>query len=221
MRTLDELLDRDAPALPLLREWIDDPAGSGGTLILPAETVAGDTLVRLQVTTRSMLGTLAYETGGISIADGLVRLLGSGAERSIIQTATIAGCPLDGRYPDIIIVGDDVFGGLFALNGGRFGAERQGQVFHLAADYTVWVPLGVGHSDFIHWCLTGDLSALYAPLTYLDVFATRPWPAFEATFSFYPFLWTEEAKDRQPSVRVIDADENLKHRLELCGFAIS
>ena len=96
MRTLNELLDRDQPALPLLQEWIDYPAGNNATLILPAETVADDTLVRLQVTTRSMLGTLAYETGGLSIADGLVRLLGSGAERSIIQTAAIAGCPLDG-----------------------------------------------------------------------------------------------------------------------------
>lgn len=221
MRTLEELLERDEPALPLLREWIDDPAGNGGILILPDEALAGDTLVRLQVTTRSILGTLAYETGGISIADGLVRLLGSGVERSILQTATIAGCPIDGSYPDIIIIGDDVFGGLFALNGGRFGAERQGQVFHLAADDTVWVPLGVGHSDFIHWCLTGDLSALYEPLTYLDVFAMRPLPPFEATLSFYPFLWTKEGKDRQPSVRVISADESLKLRVELCGFAVS
>ena len=79
MRTLDQLLDRVEPALPLLQEWIDDPAGNGSNLILPAETVASDTLVRLQVTTRSMLGTLAYETGGISIADGLVRLLGPSA----------------------------------------------------------------------------------------------------------------------------------------------
>jgi hypothetical protein len=221
MRTLDELLDSDEPALPILQGWIDEPAGNGGTLIVPAETVAADTLVRLQVTTRSVLGTLAYETGGISIADGFVRLLGSGAKRSIIQTATIAGCPLNGTYPDIIIVGDDVFGGLFALNGGRFGAEGQGQVFHLAADDTVWVPLGVGHSDFVRWCLTGDLSALYAPFNYLDAFAMRPLPAFEETLSFYPFLWTKEAQDRQPSVRVVSADESVKLRLELCGFAVS
>lgn len=220
MRTLNELLDRDQPALPLLQEWIDDPAGNNATLILPAETVADDTLVRLQVTTRSMLGTLAYETGGLSIADGLVRLLGSGAERSIMQTAAIAGCPLDGSYPDFIIIGDDVFGGLFALNGGRFGAEGQGKVFHLAADDTVWIPLGVGHSDFVHWCLTSDLGALYAPFNYLDAFATRPFPAFEATLSFYPFLWTREGKDRQPSVRVVRADESLKLRLELCGFTV-
>jgi hypothetical protein len=64
-------------------KWIDDPASNNATLILLAETVAGDTLVRLQLTTRSMLGTLAYETGGISIADGLVRLLGSGTAAAI------------------------------------------------------------------------------------------------------------------------------------------
>jgi hypothetical protein len=221
MRTLDELIDRAEPALPILREWIDDPAGNGGSLIPPSEAVATDTLVPLQVTTRSMLGTLAYETGGVSIAEGLVRLLGSGSERSILQTAKIAGCPLDGRYPDVIVVGDDVFGGLFALNGGRFGAEGQGQVFHLAADDTVWVPLGVGHSDFVHWCLTGDLGALYAPLRYLDVFAMRPLPNFETTFSFYPFLWTKEGQEQQPSVRIISADESLRVRLDLCGFATS
>jgi len=42
-----------------------------------------------------------------------------------------------------------VLGGLFALNGGRFGAEGQGQIFHLAADNTAWVPLGIGYTDFV------------------------------------------------------------------------
>lgn len=221
MRTLDELLDRTEPALPLLREWINDPAGNGGTLIPAMDGLRTETLVGLQVTTRSTLGALAYETGGVSIADGLLRLLGSGSERSILQTAELAGCPLDGRYPDVIVLGDDVFGGLFALNGGRFGADRQGQVFYLAPDDTEWVPLGLGHSDFVHWCLTGDLSALYSPLTYLDVFALRPFPPFEATFTFYPFLWTKEGKEGQPSARVISADESLKMRLGLSGFAVS
>jgi len=96
-----------------------------------------------------MLGTLAYETGGVSVADGLVRLLGSGAGRSLLRTADAAGYPLDGKYPDVVIVGDDVLGGLFALNGGRFGAEGQGQIFHLAADNTAWVPLGIGYTDFV------------------------------------------------------------------------
>lgn len=220
MRSLDQLLDRDEPALPILKEWIDDPAGNGGKLFSPDETLASDTLVRLQVTTRSMLGTFAYETGGLSIAEGLVRLLGSGSKRSISQAAIVSGCPLDGSYPDVLIIGDDVFGGLFALNGGRFGPEQLGQVFHLAADDTVWVPLGVGHAEFIRWCLTDDLSTLYAPFAYLDVFALRPLPAFHETLSFYPFLWTKEAKLRQPSLRIVSADESMKMRLEVSGFAV-
>lgn len=221
MRALAELLDQQEPALPLLQSWIDEPAGNGGSLLPPDERVGADTLVRLQVTTRSMLGALAYETGGVSVADGLVRLLGSGNSRSLLRTAEVAGCPLDGSYPDVIIVADDVLGGLFALNGGRFGASGQGEVFHLAADDTVWASLGVGHTDFVAWCLTGELAQLYGPLTDLDEYRSLPRPTFDATYSFYPFLWTQEAKHARPSVRVVSAEESLKVRLDLCGFIAS
>ena len=104
---------------------------------------------RLQVTTRSLLGTVVYETGGISIANGLLRLLGSGAERSLRQTHEELGFPLDGSYPDFIMVADDMLGGLFALNGGRFGPHGQSKMFHLAADDIVWVPLNMGYGEFV------------------------------------------------------------------------
>ena len=220
MRGLVELVDQREPALPLLRGWIEDPAGNGGVLLPPVDTVRTATLLHLQVTTRSVLGTLAYETGGVSVADGLVRLLGSGEGRSLQRTAEAAGCPLDGSYPDVIIVGDDVLGGLFALNGGRFGMDGRGQVFYLAADDTVWMSLGAGYADFVAWCLTGDLNRLYGPFADLNAYQKRPRPAFDATYAFYPFLWTREAKEGQPDVRVIGADECLRLRLELCGFAI-
>ena len=220
MRALADLLDQQEPALPLLQGWIDDASGNGASLLPPDEMLRADTLVRLQVTTRSMLGAIAYETGGVSVADGLVRLLGSGGGRSLVRTAEVAGCPLDGSYPDFIIVADDVLGGLFALNGGRFGANRQGEVFHLAADDAVWAPLGVGHTDFVAWCLTGDLAQFYGPLADLHEFKALPRPAFDAVYSFYPFLWAQEAQKSRPSVRVISAEESLKLRLDLCGFAI-
>jgi hypothetical protein len=220
MRPLLDLIDQHEPALPRLRSWADDPVGNGGHLLQPEDALRSETLLGLQVTTRSMLGTLAFETGGVSVAEGLLRLFGSGATRSLLRTAELVGCPIGGSYPDFIVVGDDVLGGLFALNGGRFGAERQGEVFHLAADDTSWVPLGVGHADFVAWCLTGDLRQVYGPLAQLDQYEARPRPAFDATYSFYPFLWTQEAKVRPPSVRVVSADENLKLRIELCGFAV-
>lgn len=220
MRNISELLDRQDPALPLLRGWMDDPAGNGGTMLPPVDEVRTPTLLHLQITTRSMLDTLAYETGGVSIAGGLVRLLGSGVGRSLLRTAETAGCPIDGGHPDVVVVGDDVLGGIFAINGGRFGADGQGKMFHLAADDRVWVPLGIGYTDFVAWCLTGDLGRLYGPLADFDAYKARPRPAFDATYSFYPFLWTQEATERKPDVRVIGADECLRLRLELSGFAV-
>ncbi|HEY0926406.1 DUF2625 family protein [Brevundimonas sp.] len=220
MRSLSELVEQREPALPLLQGWIEDPAGNSAALLPPDEALRADTLLALQVTTRSMLGAMAYETGGVSVADGLLRLLGSGSGRSLLRTAEAVGRPLDGQYPDVLVVADDVLGGLFALNGGRFGAAGQGEVFHLAADDTVWVPLGVGHTDFVSWCLTGDLAQLYGPLADLPEYTALPRPAFDETFSFYPFLWTREAKSGRPSVRIVDAEESLRQRLDVCGFGV-
>lgn len=220
MRPLIELLNHQDSALPLLRDWMEDPDGNGAILLPPEEPTRTDTLLGLQVTTRSMLGAVAYETGGVSAAEGLVRLLGSGASRSLLRAAALVGRPLDGNYPDVIVVGDDVLGGLFALNGGRFCTDRQGEVFHLAADDTAWVSLGVGYADFVAWCLTGDLGQLYSPLADLNAYKARPRPAFDETYSFYPFLWTKEAKESPPNVRVVSAEESLRLRLELFGFNV-
>lgn len=220
MRPLDELIDQNESALPLLRTWLDDPTGNGGVLLPPADAIRADTLLRLQITTRSVLGAVAYETGGVSVADGLVRLLGSGAGRSLHGTAEVVGRPLDGGYPDVLMIGDDVLGGLFALNGGRFGPDELGQVFHLAADDAAWVGLGVGYADFVSWCLTGDLADFYGSLAEVDAYKMRPRPEFEAAYAFYPFLWAAEAKVGRSDVRVIPAQESLRLRLDLLGFAV-
>jgi hypothetical protein len=47
----------------------------------------------------------------------------------------------------------------------------------------------------------------------------QPRPAFDAVYSFYPFLWTNEGKNTSPTTRVIDAGQNLRFRIDLCGFA--
>jgi hypothetical protein len=219
MLKLEALINHQEPALPLLREWSKDPSGNGGTLLPRSEIISADTLQRLQVTTRSMLGTVVYETGGVSIANGLIRLLGSGEGRSLQKTHEKMGLPLDGSYPDVLMVADDILGGLFALNGGRFGPDGPGQVFWLAADDIVWIPLNVGYADFVSWCLTGDLKRLYEPFSQLKPYGMQPRPSFDAVYSFYPFLWTKEAKSTQPDIRVIDAEDSLRLRLDLCGFA--
>ena len=71
-QTLAELTSVDDPAGPLLREWLE--AGQVDAQILSVEPERRDQcLVGMQVTLRSVLGALAYETGGLLIDHGWLR----------------------------------------------------------------------------------------------------------------------------------------------------
>ncbi len=71
------------------------------------------------------------------------------------------------------------------------------------------------------WSLTGNLSEFYEPVIHLREYELKPRPAFNKIYSFYPYLWTKEAKIGTPNTCVIDADEGLRFRVELCGFQIN
>ena len=219
MRSLDELINRDDPGIVQIREWASQRDGNGAVLLAPDRALADASLLRLQVTTRSLLGAIVYETGGILVGDGLLRLLGSGTERSLLDCNRRAGLLEGDAYPPVLLIADDALGGLFALNGGGFGSETIGEVYHLAADTKDWMTLGVGHSDFVSWCLLDDLKAFYEPLAALDAFKRRPRPPITSVYSFYPFLWTKEARDNV-DVRVISADDSLALRLSISGPGI-
>lgn len=73
------------------------------------------------------MGAIVYETGGLLIDHGWLRILGSGHARlprsiaSWNQGRTIFG---DVDPPGYLLVADDVVGGLFAINGGQLGPKR-------------------------------------------------------------------------------------------------
>lgn len=74
MRPLAALIDVEDPTLPLIREWA---ASLGDAVILVLdEDVREKVLLRLQVTTRSVLGAVGDETGGILVDAGRIRVLG-------------------------------------------------------------------------------------------------------------------------------------------------
>lgn len=55
-------------------------------------------------------------------------------EQSLRQANRSATTKADRNLADILLVGDDAFGGLSAINGGGFGQESLGEVFHLPFD---------------------------------------------------------------------------------------
>lgn len=68
MRPLHELLEVQEPAMAFVERWARE--AELPVEILPPSTSNGEILVELQVTTRSVLGAIAYGTGGILIDRG-------------------------------------------------------------------------------------------------------------------------------------------------------
>ena len=189
MRSHNELLSDDS-AWPLVQEWI--AAATNQVEVLPStEPDRTRALEEIQVTTRSPMGAVIYETGGLLVDRGWLRILGSGDPR---LPRTLPGWNRgkiwsEGESPSgLLVVADDVVGGSFAINGGVFDGPP-GQMHYFAPDRLEWEPLGRGYSDFLQWAFQGDLERFYEGQRWPE------WPADVSTlagnqaFSIYPFLW--------------------------------
>jgi hypothetical protein len=212
---LKDLLSDD-PAWPLVREWIG--AASNRVEVLAAsDPDRSRALEELQVTTRSPMGAVVYETGGLLIDGGWLRVLGSGHPRlpRTLPAWNKGRTWSEGESaPPILIVADDVVGGSFAINGGAF-AGPPGQVHYFAPDRLAWAPIDMGYSDFLHWALGGDLERFYGE---------QRWPGWPAevsalpgdeAFSIYPFLWAEGPPVGERSRRAVPMAELFSLQFEI------
>ena len=194
LRSFEQLLNTDEPGWDLVQQWANEAANQ--IEFLPkTEQHAKDCLISMQVTTRSLMGAIIYETGGILVDNGWIRILGSGCERLPRGMHTWnwdrATTP-DGRKPEAVLIADDAVGGFFALDGGRLG-DGKGSIFYFAPDTLKWEDMERGYSGFLDWCFTGDLEDYYqgyrwsgwredvAELDGNQVFQFFPWPFTKGT----------------------------------------
>jgi hypothetical protein len=185
MRSLSELVNTEDPGIDKIREWAMGAVNS--CELLPPSGERNEVLLQTQVTTRSTMGAIAYETGGILIDGGWLRVLGSGHPKLL---RTLPGWN-HGRSSGFYLVADDAIGGFFAINGGAFGDDVK-NMYYWAPDALNWEPMRIGFSDFFVWALSERLAQFYETLR---------WPSWredianlsgDSCFSFYPFLWTKE-----------------------------
>ncbi len=175
-RTLTELTNVSHPAWNDISETIAQTPIP--VMVLPTET-GGETLYSLQVTIGSALGALAYNCGGILIDHGWVRLLGGGTS-GLPSLATINNLNDPAKVtapPAYLVIGFDVLGGCFAIDGGGLGIAP-GEVCYFAPDTLGWEPLSLGHGAFVQAFLSGATTKFY------DSFR---WPG-----------WEEEVAQLQP-----------------------
>jgi hypothetical protein len=217
MRSLDDLVDTDEPALPAVLEWI---ASSTRTVeVLPADEWRGDEVLHaLQVTTRSPMGAIAHRTGGLLVDDGWVRVLGAGHERLPRDLATWNGLHEGGpqRWPGALLVGDDVVGGFFAISGDESLAPV-GRVAYLAPDTLAWEDTDLRYSDWLHWLFHGDLDAYYDGQRWIGWRDEVRSVTGDQAYSIYPFLCAEGPPIAERSRRAVPIEEVWGVQLELRG----
>lgn len=136
------------------------------------------------------MGAIVYETGGMLIDHGWLRILGSGHPRLPRSLPDWnLGRTWDGKtQPAALLVADDVLGGFFALNGGALKGKL-GNTSYFAPDSHQWEDLEIGYSQFVCWALSGSLDKFYDTLR---------WPGWESeveklrgdqALSIYPMLF--------------------------------
>ena len=189
MKKLSQLVDLDDPCWPLLQEDLR-LATNTVECLAASDPQRAEALVQLQVTTRSPMGALVYETGGLLVDHGWLRILGSGHER---LPRSLPAWNLGRTWedptvqPPLLLVADDVLGGLFALNGGAFPGKPGNSLYFDPASLG-WRDLDVGYSEFLAWAFNGELESFYGD---------HRWPGWESeveavsggqALSVYPFL---------------------------------
>lgn len=159
-RALAELVDEREPGIALVRAWLAQ--ATHPVELLRGERAAGEeALVALQITSRSPMGALALESGGVLVDHGWVRILGGGSPRlprSIPSWNRIGGA--HARMPGALLVGDDVVGGFFAVNGGGLD-DAPGSVHYFAPDTLRWEPVASSYSEWLAKMISGDLATFY------------------------------------------------------------
>lgn len=197
MKTLDELRSRD-PVWPRLHAELQ--RAEHPVRILPVDVAAAETtLLRLQVTTRSVLGSLALHTGGLLVDHGWLRVLGGGGGALDLALANGLDRPRPAP-PGHLLVAHDPVGGRYAVNGGDLPGEP-GEVCYFAPDELAWLPMEMGHGAFVAWSLTDRLGLynehLRWPRWEEEVEALAP----DEGFHLYPPPFTREGQDVSAAAR--------------------
>jgi len=174
-----------------VQPWI---AAAPDVQALPVEGERAEaTLQRLRIAPQSTLGALVRHVGGLLIDHGWLRVRGAGSARMRRALADagdgLASKDASGR-PTLLLVADDVLGGVFAIDQGALGEDR-GKVVYLAPDTLRWEPLGLDYDAFLAWSLSARVPQFYR---------SQRWPGWEAevgrldadqALSVRPYLWAE------------------------------
>ena len=133
------------------------------TVLPPDPERAAQCLAGMGITTRSWLGAVIANSGGLLVDHGWLRVLGSGS--GDLPDAMVEADPSGGG----LIIAVDVLGGQFAWVPTEPG--RPPTVHYFGPDDLDWQDLEQGYGDWLYAMLAGSMTQFYDTLR---------WPGWEA-----------------------------------------
>ncbi|NIG56582.1 DUF2625 domain-containing protein [Chitinophaga sp. Cy-1792] len=195
-RSLEQLINTTEPAWPLVQEWIKN-ASNQVEVLNATPSQANETLLHAQVTTRSPMGAIILNSGGILVDHGWIRILGSGnakMKRTLHTWNANKTFDNTGQNTGYILVADDAIGGYYAINGGGLGKDA-GKAYYLDPATLQWEALDLTYSQLIVSFFCGDLQAFYKDLRWKNWEKEIATMTGDEVINCYPMLYTKEGSD--------------------------
>lgn len=169
-----------------------------------------ESLEILQITSKSVLGSIVLNTSGIVI-DNWIRILGHDSEinRGVLSYNLIREDGIAKNIDKMLIVANDVVGGIFALNAGKF-SRGIGEVWYFAPDTLVWESMEMKYSEFIAWIAQGNVDEFYSTMRWSTWKEDCKNVKFNEAILIYPFLWSNEIQLEKADKKIVPAEELLK-----------
>lgn len=194
LRPLNQLVDKQGETWKDIQKWISK--AKNHIEILPKDSIKADSaLFEAQITTRSPMGAIIYETGGILIDHGWLRILGSGSpklNRSLMQWNREKTFKNLGEQPSFLLIADDIVGGFFAINAGGISNTGLGKIFYFAPDLLQWEPTDLTYFDFLAFAFDGDIELFYKDFRWKNWKTDIVQLSGIEAIAFYPPLYSKE-----------------------------
>jgi hypothetical protein len=197
-------------ALNLIQSWIDNSRWKVQVISRCDRNDNCDSL--LGISEHSTLGTIINHVGGISAANGVIRHFGGNNKFNLsIKCVNQLSNGLPNTFKGVLIVADDIYGGLFGINH-SLPIAKTGMMLYLPPDSYGWESLEIGHSSFVNWTMSGDVAMFYKKYERVPVESHVP---FDKVLSFTPPLWTENVKTGKFTYTLAESSYMHKIRAQL------
>ena len=190
--------------------------------LFDGKKTVGERIVKLlSLNENTSLAKVILNSAGM-IVNNCIRILGQGNDNiQSIENVNVVKTGLPTRIEGMLIVGLDIFGGVFAMNTIEID-NSIGDIYYFAPDTLDWESMGVKYSQFLAWALSKNIDEFYQSMQWNGWNEIAKQADFNQAILVYPFLWSKEVNINTATKNIVPFDElfalNMKYRNQFFGI---